>query len=344
VIDGTADRADPARRERTISPVHPGDAGEFEVVWPLDRWHYLTVPDPDVPADPPPLASTWAAGGAVARNESRTTAVTIGVSNGDGHDQRVGDQRLDGDGHDPPDRDDSTPPQARALAVRAFLQGATCREPRVRALLGVSARTLGRDRAHPLLTAPAHLERAQTLIAASADRGSTVDERAAAIAWLLAAARDEHLVEVTSSPTGHQLDRPLLKTDRTLPKAAAAKPSVSHSRHRKTRGHARRPTHQKVPSGNGAATPTAVTSTFRGHPREVDAAPAPAPHTSLTGDQVDACGRLHRRIRIRTDAACRLLEAGTAHDDLLEVVLEQLVAIRGATEALDTLLQAARIP
>ena len=30
----------------------------IEVVWPRHTWDYLTVEDPDVPADPPPLLST----------------------------------------------------------------------------------------------------------------------------------------------------------------------------------------------------------------------------------------------------------------------------------------------
>jgi hypothetical protein len=31
----------------------------LEVIWPQHRWHYLTVSDPDVPANPLPLTSTW---------------------------------------------------------------------------------------------------------------------------------------------------------------------------------------------------------------------------------------------------------------------------------------------
>jgi len=58
----------------------------------------------------------------------------------------------------------------------------------------------------------------------------------------------------------------------------------------------------------------------------------------LTRDHVDACGRLHRRIRVRTDAIRRLLEPDPAHDEMMEVVVELLGDIRGATETLKTLL------
>jgi hypothetical protein len=169
-----SERSDPVpgpARARPISQVHPG---EFEVVWPLNRWHYLFVPDPDVPVDPPALASTWAAQSSP-RSVSGPVASApfpIGGSTGNGHDQ------PDASGLDP------THQPGRALAVHAFLHGATCRDRRVSALLGVSARTIGRDRAQPLLMAPSHLARAQTLIAASADRGSTPEEREAAAAWL----------------------------------------------------------------------------------------------------------------------------------------------------------------
>jgi hypothetical protein len=59
---------------------------------------------------------------------------------------------------------------------------------------------------------------------------------------------------------------------------------------------------------------------------------------SWTRDHVDVCRRLHRRIRVRTDAIRRLLEPETGRTDLIEVVLDLLVDIRGATEAFDTLL------
>jgi len=62
----------------------------------------------------------------------------------------------------------------------------------------------------------------------------------------------------------------------------------------------------------------------------------------VTRDLVDACCRLHRRIRIRTDVIRRLLEADPACDEMLEVVRDLLVEIRSATETLERLLQDAR--
>jgi hypothetical protein len=60
----------------------------------------------------------------------------------------------------------------------------------------------------------------------------------------------------------------------------------------------------------------------------------------LTRDQIDTCHRLHRRIRVRTDVIRRLLEPDPARDDeVTEFVLDLLVEIRGATGALETLLQ-----
>ena len=51
---------------------------------------------------------------------------------------------------------------------------------------------------------------------------------------------------------------------------------------------------------------------------------------------MDACRRLHRRIRVRTDVISRLLEPDP--DDVMEVVLDLLAEIRGATDALDALM------
>jgi hypothetical protein len=182
-------------------------------------------------------------------------------------------------------------PQGRALAVHALLHGARCRTRRVGELLGISLRTVGRDRQQPPVTTAPILERAQTLLAASAEGGSMPEERAAATAWLTAGATPETF----GSPAG---------TGQTP----------------ETRYAPRRPSER--PEGPMAA--------------ERPESPA---LVSWTRDQVDVCGRLHRRIRVGTDAIRRLLEPETAHDDLIEVVLELLVEIRGATEALETLLQ-----
>jgi hypothetical protein len=62
----------------------------------------------------------------------------------------------------------------------------------------------------------------------------------------------------------------------------------------------------------------------------------------LTRDQVDACCHLHRRSRLRADVIRRLLEPDPARDEMMEVIMDMLVEIRGATEALDTLIHNGR--
>ena len=141
----------------------------LEVVWPPHKWDYLTVADSDMPVNPPPLSSTWA-----------------GANGGHATPTRSKRRRAHrtGPGDRTPAAVDPTHQQGRALAVHAFLQGAQCRVSRVSALLGVSTRSVGRHRARPRLTTRPILEVAQTCIAASADRGSTPAERAAAAVWL----------------------------------------------------------------------------------------------------------------------------------------------------------------
>jgi hypothetical protein len=170
-----------------------------------------------------------------------------------------------GRGDRSPTSADLTDQQGRALAVHAFLHGAPCGDRRVSALLGVSARTVGRDRARPPLTGrPPILERAQTLVAASADRGSTPEERAAAVAWL----------------TGEASPVAVASTDTTRP------------------------------------TESIVETTMM---MEVSML-LERPVAPLTRDQAEACCRLHRRIRVRTDVIRGLLEPDPTRDEMMEVV------------------------
>ena len=126
------------------------NVSELEVVWPLHRSHYLSVPDAGrvnmtAVEEPPPLIAT----------------------------------------------------PGRELAVRALLAGPGVSQQRVSDLLGVSRRTIGRMAEADLSTAvrdPQVLEGARTCLAETASRGITVEERAAAGAWLEAAARDGHPV------------------------------------------------------------------------------------------------------------------------------------------------------
>jgi hypothetical protein len=282
-------------QERTIRAAH---LGELEVVWPRHKWDYLTVPDPDVPAHPPALASTWVApSGPRSVSGPAAAPFEIGVSNGDGPDPASPSERS------PASVPDPTSSPGRALAVHALLQGATCRDRRVSALLGVSARTVGRDRAQPVLTASPNLERAHTLIAASADRGSTPEERAAAVAWLTEVARDEHHGELQ----------------------AAAKPPASTSGDWKARGDAPCPTRQGAPR-NVAATPTAV----------IPDPSAPGPLLP-----VDALRRQQQRILHRATIIHYVLTGERPSSDPLtmgDALAELLADIAEAARTIGTLL------
>jgi hypothetical protein len=287
-------------RQSARRAVNPG---ELEVVWPLNRWHYLTVPDPDVPAHPPALASTW-----VAQSSPRSVSgpvasapFEIGVSNGDGPDQASPGGRSHASVLDP------TLQAGRALAVHAFLQGATCRPRRASALLGTHARTVGRDRTRPLLMAPPNLERAQALIAASADRGSTAEERAAAAAWLTEAARGEHQGEMQP----------------------AAKAPVSASVDRKAPVHARRPTRPKVLSSNGGPRNGSAATT----------AVVPDPPGPLL--PVDALRRQQQRILHRATIIHYVLTGERQGGDSLtmgDALAELLADIAEAARTIGTLL------
>jgi hypothetical protein len=282
----------------------------LEVVWPRHKWDYLTVPDADMPVNPPPLPSTWA--GAQVRTRSRVpqTDDPGRVHRGEQPTMRQTRGRVarGGRGNGSHASIDSTRQQGRVLAVHAFLQGARCRERRVSELLEVSARTVGRDRARPPLTAAPILERAQECIAASAVRGSTAEERAAALAFVAACSR---LPVVEAGGPGAGTPGPPLPDCSSVPGERA------------------------TAECSGSAPPVEV-------PMSAERRESPS-HASWTRDQVDACGRLHRRIPVRTDGIRRLLEPEIQRDDLIEVVLELLVEIRGATEALETLMSVALV-
>jgi hypothetical protein len=122
----------------------------YEVVWPLDRRHYLTVEaHPIIMRAAPPAPATPA-----------ITAITVAS-------QTV----VDG----------------RRLAAKALLLGAHCSQRRVIALLRVSRWTLDRITHGKTVTGlpePEVLEMAQTCLEESTNRGSTAEERQAARAWL----------------------------------------------------------------------------------------------------------------------------------------------------------------
>lgn len=128
----------------------------FEVVWPLQRGHYL--------------------------NPS------------------LNDQETDM----PEDVTPETPVSApgRDLAARALLAG--CTQQRVSALLETSRRSVGRAAETDLAAAlqdPAVVAEARTVLADSARRGSSAEERDAAETWLAEALREERAIESTSRRT-----------------------------------------------------------------------------------------------------------------------------------------------
>ena len=152
----------------------------------------------------------------------------------------------------------------RDLAARALLAGAGTQQ-RVSDLLGVSRRTIGRMAEADFSTAlrdPQVLEDARTCLEDTARRGSTAEERAAAVAWLQEAARDEHQVALKPAATTPPRASPVANpTPRVLP---------------------RRPRRPVAPR-NGAATSTTDT---------------PGPPAPLL--QVDALRRQQQRILHRS--------------------------------------------
>jgi hypothetical protein len=100
----------------------------------------------------------------------------------------------------------------RELAARALLARPDCSQHRVSDLLGVSRRTIGRMAEADLSAAlrdPQVLEVARTCLEETASRGSTAEEREAAVAWLEDAARDEHQVEQAQAARRPATRRPL---------------------------------------------------------------------------------------------------------------------------------------
>ena len=130
----------------------------YEVVWPLSKRHYLSIPDDPVVNESAVMNTAIASADLTPAAPSRPST------------------------------------SGRDLAARALLAGAGCAPPRVSELLGVSRRTLGRMVAADL-TAALHeaplVEQARTWLVDSARRGRcTAEERDAAIAWLRDAPHD----------------------------------------------------------------------------------------------------------------------------------------------------------
>jgi hypothetical protein len=119
----------------------------LEVIWPLHRWHYLSLLDP------------WTLDAV----DDSLSVPLVGTT-------------------------------GRELAARALLAGPDGSPQRVSDLLDVSApmiRRMADADCTPALRDPQILEGARTCLAETADRGSSVEEREAAVVWLQEAARDE---------------------------------------------------------------------------------------------------------------------------------------------------------
>jgi hypothetical protein len=177
------------------------DGGALEVIWPLHRWHYLSpaLTDEGLVMHPEPESS-----------EDHAAACLGAADHG------------------------------RELAARALLAGPAGSQQQVSDLLGVSRRTVGRLADVDRTTAvrdPQVLEAARTCLAETASRGSTAEERAAAVAWLQEAARDERqIVRVQASRqpaarrpgAGRRLTRTCAKpTGAASPTAAPHVPPLS---------------------------------------------------------------------------------------------------------------------
>jgi hypothetical protein len=156
---------------------------ELEVIWPLHRWHYLSLPAPE-------------------RVNMETVDESLSVTV-------------------------VTP--GRELAARALLAGPDGSQQRVSDLLGVSRRTIGRMAeadCTPALRDPQGLEAARTCLAETASRGSTVEERAAATAWLQAA-RDAHQVARGQASRRPAARRPRRRPARHVARENLSKPDIA---------------------------------------------------------------------------------------------------------------------
>jgi hypothetical protein len=150
----------------------------YEVVWPLDKRHYLS----------PALSESDVMSTAMASSE-----LTPSDRRDQADDAITALNPMTASAPSTPSRPSTT---GRDLAGRALLAG--CSKPRTRDLLGVSSRTVGRiadaDLTDALQDAEA-VEQARTCLAETASRGSTPAERDAAEAWLRETMRDARQVE-----------------------------------------------------------------------------------------------------------------------------------------------------
>src|SRR5262245_51877792 len=200
---------------------------EYEVVWPLYRGHYLSIPDERV-------MNTDLASPDVTPTSSQQSAT------------------------------------GRELAARALLANGDCTQQRASELLAISRRSIGRTTTAALLAAlhdEAVMETARAALTESATRGSTVEERTAAEAWLERARREDQPITRAPQPAA------------TVRKAAAVPTPRSA-----------RPANRPVKRPRATPGPTI---NRKPHDRT-------SPHAAIAHDQIDALTREQRRILHRS--------------------------------------------
>lgn len=203
----------------------------------------------------------------------------------------------------------------RELAARALVATA-CTQQRVSELLETSRRSVGRAGETDLVAAlqdPTVVAEARTLLAASADRGSTRQERAAAETWLVQALRDERPnARLSRGPTAGR------RTKTPAPKAGA-----------KAAG---RPKHGTPPASPTPGRPQ--------HPVRVRDEPAPSTRAA-PGLPLDALERQQQRILHRTQVIDYVLVAEQRNGATLtlgDALAELLDDISDAARTIGTIL------
>lgn|SRR5262245_21420904 len=233
---------------------------EYEVVWPLYRGHYLSIPDERV-------MNTDLASPDVTPTSSQQSAT------------------------------------GRELAARALLANGDCTQQRASELLAISRRSIGRTTAAAVVAAlhdEAVVGMARASLTESATRGSTVEERTAAEAWLERARRDDQQVERGH----HQVATAMRPQSKSGPVRRVSRNGSSGSEKR------------------SAAKPATRMAT------KIHEPPAPCP--TLAGDQVDALRRHQQRILHRSTVINVVLKAEprAMGDELAELLMDISEAAR----------------
>src|SRR5262245_13752134 len=232
-------------------------------------------------------------------------------------------------------------PSGRELAARALL-GAGCTQARAGALLGVSRRTVGRTADRDVSAALRQAEtltRARGCLVESERRGSTAEERDAALDWLGHALREQQGARppadhpdspaVFAGPMGEASPPAPARAEPTASSQAASAPRVSH------RGPGR------VIRGRPRSTSTTARSASVSRPRQKPS-PSPASASGLALEQVHALTEQQQRILHRSVVLEWALHAETLDSSTLREAFTDLLAdITTSARAIATILQQA---